>query len=148
VQRVEHAVEIDAPPDLVFSYLVPAERRLRWMGALRESKQLTDGPPETGSRWRDVFEDFGHHVELEAAVEIYEPPRRLRMKLSSRAVEATSEQRLEAVDGGTRLTTVVESEYKSFTARVAAAVIGRHAQRQLESDLAALKELVEEEAAA
>jgi uncharacterized protein YndB with AHSA1/START domain len=147
VQRVEHAVEIDAPPDLVFSYLVPAERRLRWMGALRESEQLTDGPPGTGSRWRDVFEDFGQHVVLEATVEIYEPPRHLRMRLSSRVVEATSEQRLEAVDSGTRLTTVIESEYKSFRARIAAAVIARHAQKQLESDLAALKELVEEAAA-
>lgn len=117
------------------------------MGALRESEQLTDGPPGTGSRWRDVFEDFGQRVVLEAAVEIYEPPRHLRMRLSSRVVAATSEQRLEAVDSGTRLTTVIESEYKSFKARIAAVVIARHAQKQLESDLAALKELVEEEAA-
>jgi len=143
VQRVEHSVEIDAPPDAVFPYLAEGEQRLRWMGALRETHQLTGGPPAVGSRWRDVFEDLGQRIELQAEVVAYEPPRLLRVALSSRVVEATSEQRLEAVGSRTRLTTVLETEYKSFTARLAAGMVTRHAQRQLETDLAALEQLVE-----
>jgi uncharacterized protein YndB with AHSA1/START domain len=147
VHRVEHAVEIDAPPDAVFPYLAGAEPRLRWMGALRESEQLTEGPPAVGSRWRDVFEDLGQRIELEAEVEAYEPPRLLRVRLSSRPIEATSEQRLEWREGRTRVTTVLETEYKSFAARLAAGVVTHHAQKQLEADLATLKGLVESEAA-
>ena len=38
------------------------------MGALTESEPLTDGSPEVGSRFRDVFEDLGQRVELEAEI--------------------------------------------------------------------------------
>jgi uncharacterized protein YndB with AHSA1/START domain len=143
VHRVAHSVEIDRLPDAVFPYLAPTEHRLRWMGALRQSEPLTDGPPAVGSRWRDVFEDVGQRIELEAEVVAYEPPRLLRVKLSSRAVDAMSEQRLEAVDGRTRVEAVIETEYKSLTARLASGIVTRHAQKQLEVDLASLKELVE-----
>jgi uncharacterized protein YndB with AHSA1/START domain len=143
VHRVAHSVEIDGLPDAVFPYLAPAEHRLRWMGALRQSEPLTDGPPAVGSRWRDVFEDVGQRIELEAEVVVYEPPRLLRVKLSSRAIDAMSEQRLEAVDGRTRVEAVIETEYKSLKARLASGIVTRHAQKQLEVDLASLKELVE-----
>lgn len=141
--RVAHSVEIDAPPDAVFPYLAAAEQRLRWMASLRESEPLTDGPPSVGTRWRDVFEDLGQRIELEAEMVAYEPPRLLRVRLSSRAIDATSEQRLEAVDGRTRVKAVIETEYKSFTARLASGIVTQHAQKQLEADLASLKELVE-----
>jgi uncharacterized protein YndB with AHSA1/START domain len=147
MHRVEHAVEIDASPDAVFPYLVDGERRLRWMGALRETEQLTEGPPAVGSRWRDVFEELGQRIELEAKVTAYEPPRRLVVKLSSSAADAETEQRLDAAEGRTRLTAVIETEYKSFTARLAAGIVTHHTQRQLEADLAALKGLVEDETA-
>jgi uncharacterized protein YndB with AHSA1/START domain len=146
VHRIEHAVEIDASPDEVFAHLVEGERRLRWMGALRETEQLTDGPPEVGSRWRDVFEELGQRVELEAEVAVYEPPRHLLVRLSSRAADATSEQHLESTNGRTRLTTAIETEYKSFLARHGAVIVTHLAQRQLEADLATLKGLVESEA--
>jgi uncharacterized protein YndB with AHSA1/START domain len=147
VHRVEHAVEIDASPEAVFPYLADGERRLRWMGALLETEQLTEGPPAVGSRWRDVFENLSQRVELEAEVAVYEPPRRLLVKLSSRQVDATSEQLLEANGGRTRLTAVIETEYKTVTARLASGLVAHVAQRQLEEDLATLKGLVERGAA-
>lgn len=143
MHRVAHSVEIDAPPDAVFPYLAAAEQRLRWMGPLRESEPLTNGPPALGSRWRDVFEDLGQRIELEAEVVAYEPPQLLRVKLSSRAIEATSEQRLDAVDGRTRVSAVIDTKYKSFTARLASGIVTQHAQKQLEADFASLKKLVE-----
>ena len=36
------------------------------MGALVESEPLSEGPPRRGSRYRDVFEDHGQRIELEA----------------------------------------------------------------------------------
>jgi uncharacterized protein YndB with AHSA1/START domain len=147
VHRVEREVEIDASPDAVFPYLVDGARRLLWMGALRETEQLTHGPPAVGSRWRDVFEDLGQRIELEAELAVYEPPRRLLVKLTSRAVKATSEQRLEPTGESTRLTAVIKTDYRTLAARLAAVIVTHQAQRQLEADLAALKKLVEDEAA-
>jgi uncharacterized protein YndB with AHSA1/START domain len=147
LHRNEHSVEIEAPPAAVFPYLADATQRLRWMGALVESEPLTEGPPALGSRWRDVFEDHGQRVELEAKVVEYAPDEHLRVELRSDGFRATSTQGLEASDGRTRVTTVLEMDYTSRVARLFAGVVMRHAQKHLEADLAALKELVEQETA-
>ncbi len=121
----------------MFPFLEASEQRLRWMGALVESEPLDEG------RFRDVFEDHGQRIELEAEVERRDSPRLLVVRLRGRAFEATSTQQLEEVGEGTRLSTVVETEYTSRLARLAAPLLTRRAQRQLEADLTALKELVE-----
>jgi hypothetical protein len=121
----------------VFPFLEASEQRLRWMGALVESERLDEG------RSRDVFEDHGQRIELEAEVERRDSPRLLVVRLRGRAFEATSTQQLEEVGESTRLSTVVETEYTSRLARLAAPLLTRRAQRELEADLTALKELVE-----
>jgi len=115
------------------------------MGALRESEALTDGATGRGSRYRDVFVDHGQRIELEAEVARYEPPHRLEVALRGEGVEATSSQTLEEVDGGTRLTAVIETEYTKRLLRMMAGVVTRHAQARLESDLETLKRIVEAE---
>jgi hypothetical protein len=130
----------------VFPHLAESARRLEWMGALTESEPLTDGPPGAGSRYRDVFLDHGQRIELEAEVARYEPPRYLEVRLRGEGVVATSSQTLEALDGGTRVIAVIETEYTKRLLRMMAGVVTRHAQARLEADLTTLKELVEAEA--
>jgi carbon monoxide dehydrogenase subunit G len=115
------------------------------MGALVESEPLDEGQPALGSRFHDVFEEHGRRIELEAELVEFDPPRAQTVKLTGSAFEATSAQRLESVDGGTRLTAVIETRYTALAARLAAALITRHAQSRLEADLATLKDLVERE---
>jgi Polyketide cyclase / dehydrase and lipid transport len=115
------------------------------MGALVESEPLDAGPPVPGSRFRDVFEDLGRRVELEAEVVELEPPRLLAVRLVSDVFEATSTSRLEPVGGGTRLATAIETTYTALAARLLAPAVTRHGQKQLEADLARLQELVEAE---
>ena len=137
---------IAAPRATVFPWLAESEARCRWMGALVESEPLTDGPPERGSRFRDVFEDHGQRIELEAELVEVDPPRVLVVHLVSDVFEATIDQRLEQADGGTRLTAEIETTYTKLAARLLASVVTRHAQKRLEADLARLKELVESDA--
>jgi uncharacterized protein YndB with AHSA1/START domain len=146
MHRNEHKVEINRPAAAVFPYLTASEQRLRWMGKLVTSEQLTPGAPGPGTRFRDVFEDHGQRVELDAEIVDWQPDERVAIRLRSKVVHATSTQELRERDGGTELKTTLESEYKSFAARLAAGVITRHAQAQLEQDLDTLKRLVEGEA--
>jgi carbon monoxide dehydrogenase subunit G len=119
------------------------------MGALVESEPLTEGPPEEGSRYRDVFEDHGQRIELEAELAEVDAPRRIVVELSADAFEATICQRLEdEEDGGTRLSAVIETTYTGLAARILSGLVTRHAQRQLEGDLDRLKALVESGASA
>jgi carbon monoxide dehydrogenase subunit G len=53
---------------------------------------------------------------------------------------------LEPVEGGTRLTTTVESEYSLLVARLLGGLVTREAQKKLRADLARLEALVEAEA--
>lgn len=148
MHRNEHTVEIDRPATAVFPYLAASEQRLRWMEKLVTSEQLTPGEPGAGTRFRDVFEDHGQRVELDAEVVDWRPHERLVISLRSKVVDATSTQRLEERNGGTRVTATIESDYKAFGARLMAGVITKHAQAQLERDLTRLKQLVEDEVAA
>jgi hypothetical protein len=118
------------------------------MSRLVESEPLTDGPPAQGSRYRDVFEEYGRRIELEAELVDYDEPRALGVRLVSDLFEGKISQRLEPAEGGTRLTAVIETTYRKVAARVLASVVTRRAQTQLEADLARLKELVEDEPAA
>jgi uncharacterized protein YndB with AHSA1/START domain len=145
VHRNEHSVEIERPPEAVFPYLVEADKRLRWMGALKEAAQLTDGPPGLGTRFRDVFEQSGQRIEIDTEIVEWEPSERLGTRLRGSAFEASGRQRLERLDGGTRVTTSLETEYRSRIARLMAGVITRQAQAQLERDHARLKEILESE---
>jgi uncharacterized protein YndB with AHSA1/START domain len=144
VHRNQHSVEIDRPPGDVFPYLVESDKRLRWMGALRESEQLTPGPPELGARFRDLFEERGQRIAVEAEVVAWEPPARLSLGLRGGMFRATGLQELEDLGGRTRLTTTIDTEYTSRMIRMMAGVVTRHAQARLEADMARLKELLEQ----
>lgn len=131
-------MEIAAPPERVFPYLVGSDERLQWMGLLVESE------PRAARRFRDVFEDHGHRIELDVEITRYEPPRRLEVRLVADAFEARSTHSLEATGGGTRLTSLVETEYTRRLARLAGPLVTRRAQLQLEADHGALKALLEQ----
>jgi uncharacterized protein YndB with AHSA1/START domain len=130
-------VEIGAPPERVFPHLVGSQERLRWMGLLVESEPLDD------RRFRDVFVDHGHRVEIDAEITRYEPPRRLEVHLVADAFSACSTHVVEEESGGSRLTTTVETEYTKRLARIAGPLVTRRAQAQLEADQRALKALLE-----
>jgi uncharacterized protein YndB with AHSA1/START domain len=130
-------VEIAAPPERLFPYLVGSEERLRWMALLVESEALDD------RRFRDVFVDHGHRVEIEAEITRYEPPRRLEVHLVADAFSARSTHVVEEAGRGSRLTTTVETEYTKRLARIAGPLVARRAQAQLEADQRALKALLE-----
>ena len=113
------------------------------MGALVESEQVTDGPTGAGSRFRDLFEDYGQRVEVHAEVVRFEPGRLLEVALAADAFQATSRSELDEAGDRTRLAVTVETEYTRRGARLLAPVVTRHAQARLERDLTALRELLE-----
>jgi hypothetical protein len=107
------------------------------MALLVESEPLEEG------RFRDVFNDHGHRIELEAEVIRHEPPNELEVHLVASAFSAQSSHVVEEIPTGSRLTTTVETAYTNRLARLAGPLVTRRAQQQLEDDHRALKALLE-----
>jgi uncharacterized protein YndB with AHSA1/START domain len=143
--RNEHAIEIDRPPEAVFPWLVAPEKRLRWMQMLTASEQLDTGEPGLGTRFEDVFEERGHRFELDTEIVEWDPGRVLATQIRSNGFESTARQELEDLGGRTRLTTTIETGYTNRFAKLMSGVVTRHAQKQLELDMALLKEILESE---
>ena len=74
---------------------------MRWMGALKESKQVTDGQPGQGTRFEDVFEDHGQRFEIEAEIVEFTPPEVIKLELEGSAFESVVTQTLAEKDGKT-----------------------------------------------
>jgi uncharacterized protein YndB with AHSA1/START domain len=139
----EYEVEIERPAAQVFPHLVASERRMRWMGALKESKQVTDGQPGVGTRFEDVFEEAGQRFEVEAEIVELRPPELIKLDLKGSAFESVVTQSLAERDGKTLVKTTIDTEYHSALARLMSGVVTGHAQKQLEEDLERLKTLLE-----
>jgi carbon monoxide dehydrogenase subunit G len=137
VHRTEASVEIAAPPEAVHPLLVRPEERLRWVQGLVESEETAPG------RFREVVADHGMRTEVEVET-VRDEPLAVDARMTNRHLDATVRNRLEPIDGGTRLTVTVESEYRGFVARAAAGLVTRQAQRSLEQSIGNLKRLVEE----
>ena len=92
-----------------------------------------------------VLEAVTRNSATAAAPSATDAPHALVVQLTADAFEATITQGLEATDGRTRVSAVIETTYTKLAGRLLAGVVTRHAQKQLEADLGRLKELVESE---
>jgi uncharacterized protein YndB with AHSA1/START domain len=139
VHRNVHGIELQASPDEVFFHLVVPDRRRDWNHAVAVFEQLTSGEVGPGTRFREVVDDEG--VRTEAVVEVLrcEPGRLLEERVSADAQTCTRTFTLQERPGGTRLELRTETEYTSPAARLFGRLVTRHAQQQVESDLAELR---------
>jgi carbon monoxide dehydrogenase subunit G len=137
VHRTEASIEIEAPPEAVFANIVDPAQRVRWVKGLVESEATG------GSSYHEVVQDHGLKLEMDVRTILAQPPLAVDAHMTGRGFEATVRNRLEELEGGTRITVTVDTEYKGLAARLAAPVVTRHAQGSLEASLAALKEISE-----
>lgn len=137
MHRSEASVELAAPPEAVFAWLVDPALRLRWVEGLVESVETAPG------RFRELVEQHGLRARLEVETVRSEPPLLVEAHMTGRGLEATVRNELEPTPSGTRLAVTVETSYRGLAARLAAPVVSRHAEASLERSLARLEELVE-----
>jgi uncharacterized protein YndB with AHSA1/START domain len=145
MERSEHTVEIEAPRDRVFSWLVEPELMLRWIGGLREFHPL-DPEPGVGARSRQVVELAGRRMEVESRITVFEPERLVAAELDGKGFHVDTRHALEDDGDGTLVRAEAHTRLSGIAGRLLGGVVERGAQRKLESDLARLKQLVEEEA--
>ena len=145
--RLTASVEINRPPEVVFSWVTEPERLESWVGWLLEVRTVTPHVG-VGNRQIWVMEDRNNNnqrMEIESEVVTYRPPYNLNARV--KAVEGFTGNVDYAIESlgpdRARLNYVASYQFDHWLAKLLEPVISRSAQQKLEEDLARLKEKAE-----
>ena len=140
--RLEASVTINRPVEEVFAFTTEEGNSTQWHAQVMESAKTSEGPVGVGTTGHEVRQFAGYRFEVTGEITDWEPNRRSSIKITSGPVTGHSTWQFESVDGGTRFTVVHEVQIDGLL-RLASPAISRMAQRQLETDMANLKDILE-----
>jgi uncharacterized protein YndB with AHSA1/START domain len=146
--RIEAAVDISQPRDVVFAWITEPEHLKSWVGWLVEVRPATPDQNGVGTRQIWIMEDRNNNnqrMEIQSEVIVYRRPEQVQTRLNApEGFTGTVDYRLEAVaPNRTRLTYTASYQYLHWFAKLLGPLISRSAQQKLEADLARLKQHVE-----
>jgi Polyketide cyclase / dehydrase and lipid transport len=141
--KVVESVVIGRAPEDVWAVISDLDSHKVWRPALREFKQVSDGPLEVGSQIREVLTWRGREIVIDDVVTGFEPPLRFAIRGGWSAADFELELSLDPVDGGTQVTMDWPLFPKSMLMRVAAPFMGGAMRRATKDELEHLKALVE-----
>ncbi len=139
--KIESSIVINRPVDEVFAVLSNIENNPKWSSGFLEAKKTSQGPIGVGTTWRAVQKALGQRIETEAEVTEYEPNRKCTQRGKS-PFPVKVQMTFESVEGGTRVNLRLEGEPGGFF-KLAQPLVANMAKRNIEGDLANLKDLME-----
>lgn len=140
--KIEISTVIKRPTEEVFAVMSNAENILKWQSGTIEAEKTSDGPIGVGTTGRSVSRFLGRRIESESEFTEYELNRKLAFKSKSGPIQFEVRMTFERVEGGTRINTKFEAEIGGFF-KLAEPLVMSMGKRQLEGDLANLKDLME-----
>lgn len=140
--RAEDSIVVARPIEEVFAYLTDPETLPEWQASCLEARLEGGGPMRAGSRIVETRKFLGRRIESTMEVAEHEPPRQFVLKVGSGPVPFTATNSLREADGGTRIDAVIEGEPGGFF-RVAEPLVVRAVERELRTNLATLKDVLE-----
>ena len=140
--KVQHSVVIGSPVEEVFDFVTDLGNAPLWQSWAVEARYTSDGPRGAGASYVYVARFLGRKIESAGEITAFEPNRRYAWKVTSGPIPMEAETVFEPVDGGTKVTAVWLGEPGGFF-KLAEPIVVRMAKRQLETDFANLKDLLE-----
>ena len=140
--KFEISTVINRPLEEVFAVMSNTENILKWQSGTIEAEKTSDGPIGVGTTGRSVSRFLGRRIESESEFTEYELNRKFVFKSKSGPIQFEVRMTFERVEGGTRINTKFEAEIGGFF-KLAEPLVVSMGKRQLEGDLANLKDLME-----
>jgi len=134
--RFTNTITIDRPPAMVFAYLADLENLPRWNYAIHETRKITSGPVNVGSRYRQTRTVPARTDELLEVTE-FDPDRRLAIAGTLSAFPAQITYVLDPAGSATTVTNTVE-----LTPRRPLSVLAPLATRRISAAVAANLEVL------
>jgi carbon monoxide dehydrogenase subunit G len=140
--KIERSIVIERPVEEVWEFVHDPANDLLWQTTLTESEELTEGPMRVGTRVREVRRFLGVRIETAWEVTEYEPTTRSGIRATSGPIPFSGGYRLESTGSGTSFNVQGELDAHGVF-KLAEPVFARIAGRELETNLAHLKDLLE-----
>ena len=134
----EKSLFINRPQQEVFDYLSNPANSAQWQSSTEVSEWTSEGPPGVGSTQRSVIRFMGRKIESTSEITSWDPPNESGSKLISGPIPFESTTKLESQESGTQLTVTFQAEFGGFF-KMAEGLVGKQAEKQLDTDLDALK---------
>ena len=128
--RITETFVVNRPPEVVFDYMTDPSNLASWQTSKTSVEQLTDGPPQLGTRVRERTKP-PRRKEFEQVVEFteFDRPRRFRVHIVEGPFPVDGTWSLEPSDGGTRVHFVAEGPLAGAM-RLLQPVVARAVSRQ------------------
>jgi hypothetical protein len=99
----EVTIHLNCPVDRVFAFLVDSKNLRSWQSNLIENEQLTEGPVQVGTHFREVRRTGPRQSEIQAAVTVYDEVNKQFGTKTITKPQVTVQYAMESEAGGTRL---------------------------------------------
>ncbi len=140
--RLEARTTIDRPVAEVFAFSTDIGNLALWAGPVAEATQTSEGPTGVGTTSTRVTQLLGRRFESDYEITVYQPNSEYAAKTTSGPVPIVETLSFEEKDGGTEVTIAGELEATGFF-KLAEPILARITKRQVENDIATLKDLLE-----
>jgi carbon monoxide dehydrogenase subunit G len=142
--KVEHSVVINRSMQDVFDFIIDPARMHEWGGS-DMAEWVTESPPGLGSERRSTGNFLGRKLETISEITVWNPPVRYDFK-SGGPIDAELTHMLESVNGGTQLNVSGNIELGGLF-KMAEPLLKGQVDKRMETDLGAIKLILEAEAA-
>lgn len=139
--RFSHTITIHRPRDVVFAYLADLENLPSWNYAIQQTRKVTPGRVEVGSRYHQVRTVPVHREESLEVVEL-EPGRLLTVRGTLNSLPARLSYVLDADGDATVLTNSVELSTTGALTLVAP-IASRRISSAVAANLGVLRQILE-----
>ena len=140
--KFDISITIKRPVEDVFAVFSNVENGPKWQSGTLEAKQTSPGPIGVGTTTRSVSTILGRRIEFEFEITEFEPNRKFASQSKSGPFPVQASMTFERIEGGTRLNLTIEAEPGGFF-KLAEPLVVSMVKRQIQSDLANLKDLME-----
>jgi uncharacterized protein YndB with AHSA1/START domain len=142
---IKSSVSLKRPLAEVFQFISDNQRNAtQWVAGLIEAR-VTNHVVGVGRAWVDTMQLLGRRVEVPSEVTEYEPNRVIGFKSTSGPIPVAGSFSFEPDGEGTKLTYSLQGEPGGFF-KLAEPLVARSMQRQWDTNLANLKDVLEQEA--
>ena len=140
--RIQASVTVNRPLEEVFRFMTDNQNALQWQSGLLEAR-VTNDVVGVGRAWVDVVQFLGRRIEVASQTTEYEPLRLVAFKSTSGPIPLEGRYAFEPAGGGTKVTFTLQGEAGGFF-KLAEPIVARSTQRQWDTNLANLKDLLEQ----